>query len=328
MFCWQKAIDNLSHRLSRVSGYLPARRVGLGRQVRLIRGTVRPPYTCQVFPADHCNLTCRDCNHASPALAPRLVDLQRVAADFRRLAPFYRCRTITLLGGEPLLHPDLPGLIRGLREAGVSRHITLATNGTLLDRLGDGTLQLLNAIEISRYPGVGPDATALTDLRRRAAHFQVAVRIYNHERFGRMFAACGTADEALVGRVFRACRIANLCGCHSVHDGYLYKCPQSIYVPRLVAGGPPHDAREDGLPLGSGPGFYRDLVAYFASPQPLKACRYCAGTVGRDRPHALLAPAAWKADLQLPLEAIIDFGKLRAWEAGQDREVPRKPPVA
>ncbi len=318
MFRWQKRFDNLCHRYSWISGYLPARRIGLGREVRMVRGTFRPPYSCQVYPVDHCNLTCLDCNHASPVLPRRFADPRQILEDFRKLFPVYRCRTITLLGGEPLLHPELPAIIANLRKTKVSRYISLVTNGILLDRISDETLDALNLIEISRYPGGGLTTEGLAAFRKRAGEFQTEVRVYRYERFRMTFASLGTADDALVGRVFRACKIANLWGCHVIHDGYLYKCPQGGYVPRIPGCAATHAAEEDGLRLGSGPEFGAALEGFFSSEEPLKACRYCAGTVGRDREHGFCTPSAWAAEHHRPLEEIIDFQKLQACEEGRE----------
>ncbi len=92
-----------------------------GRRIRSLRISV----------IDRCNLRCRYCvpsRHLAPSprqLPPEaLVNIARVAV--RRGVSHVR-----LTGGEPLLRPELPEIIRGLKAAGVA-DVALTTNGVLL----------------------------------------------------------------------------------------------------------------------------------------------------------------------------------------------------
>lgn len=75
-----------------------------------------------------CNLRCRFCDLWS---GKENVPLDRALALFDD-AVAIGTRTVVLTGGEPLLHPELPALIRGARARGLAVNVT--TNGTLLDR--------------------------------------------------------------------------------------------------------------------------------------------------------------------------------------------------
>ena len=85
------------------------------------------PIMAHIIPIRRCNLSCTYCNEYDTFSPP--VPLETMLA---RVAELGRLRTgiITLSGGEPLLHPELDDIIRGIR-----RHATLAgmiTNGYLL----------------------------------------------------------------------------------------------------------------------------------------------------------------------------------------------------
>jgi MoaA/NifB/PqqE/SkfB family radical SAM enzyme len=87
------------------------------------------PVAVHLIPIRRCNLSCTYCNeyddHSPPVPTPDL--LRRID----RLATL-GTGIITLSGGEPLLHPDLDGIIRRIRSHGIIA--TLITNGYLLSR--------------------------------------------------------------------------------------------------------------------------------------------------------------------------------------------------
>jgi MoaA/NifB/PqqE/SkfB family radical SAM enzyme len=82
---------------------------------------------------EHCNLACRFCGYSTSIRRPRAVaDADRVRAFGRVLGEYARTRgrsvSVSWLGGEPLLWPELPALSRQLRHTfGVGVGIT--TNG-------------------------------------------------------------------------------------------------------------------------------------------------------------------------------------------------------
>lgn len=90
----------------------------------------------QFYPTLRCNAACRFCfNRGIPLMA----DVR--PADFRRIASVAASQGIghiDMLGGEPTLHPDLPELIRIVRDHGL--RTTISSNGTrveLLEALSD-----------------------------------------------------------------------------------------------------------------------------------------------------------------------------------------------
>jgi|KBSMisStandDraft_5_1062788.scaffolds.fasta_scaffold165984_1 MoaA/NifB/PqqE/SkfB family radical SAM enzyme len=101
------------------------------------------PIMAHIIPIRRCNLSCKYCNEYDDFSKPVPLDV-----ILRRLQLLGNLKTgvITLSGGEPLLHPDLDEIIRGIRS-----HATLAgmiTNGYLLTadrvrRLNDAGLDYL-----------------------------------------------------------------------------------------------------------------------------------------------------------------------------------------
>jgi cyclic pyranopterin phosphate synthase len=82
---------------------------------------------------DRCNFRCGYCSPGAWAGRANLLDeaeLVRLASLFVRLG----VRKVRLTGGEPLLRPDLLGIVRGLRALPGLTELCLTTNGHLLAR--------------------------------------------------------------------------------------------------------------------------------------------------------------------------------------------------
>jgi MoaA/NifB/PqqE/SkfB family radical SAM enzyme len=125
------------------------RRRTLSRRLReaklLAKGALdtEHPIMAHIIPIRRCNLSCTYCNEYDDFSKPVPLDV-----ILRRLELLGNLKTgvITLSGGEPLLHPELDEIIRGIR-----REATLAgmiTNGYLLTaervrRLNDAGLDYL-----------------------------------------------------------------------------------------------------------------------------------------------------------------------------------------
>jgi len=82
---------------------------------------------------DHCNLNCAGCSHFSPILKPYFIEFDSFRKDLARLKElFSNIKTIRLLGGEPLLHPQIIELLIVARSFFSTSNIFVVTNGTLL----------------------------------------------------------------------------------------------------------------------------------------------------------------------------------------------------
>jgi MoaA/NifB/PqqE/SkfB family radical SAM enzyme len=85
------------------------------------------PLQCSLYVTDQCNLDCHYCTEYDNSVAhPPLADLKRWALKIRDLGT----ERIALVGGEPLMHPDIVALVRYCHELGFSTSLT--TNGFLL----------------------------------------------------------------------------------------------------------------------------------------------------------------------------------------------------
>ncbi len=122
-----------------MSSSFSRRLAGLGSGARFLARAISPynPLLAQVVVTRRCNLACGYCNEYDDFSPP--VPTSDVLAWIDHLAGL-NTASITLTGGEPLLHPDLDRFVRAAR-----RHrmiVTMITNGFRLTR---GWIDRLNA---------------------------------------------------------------------------------------------------------------------------------------------------------------------------------------
>ncbi len=105
---------------------------------------------------DHCNIPCAGCSHFSP-LAPKFfADPDVFDEAIKELGRKIELKRVRLLGGEPLLHPDLERFMVSAREAYPKARIGFATNGLLLNSMTESFWKTAKEygiiFDISRYP--------------------------------------------------------------------------------------------------------------------------------------------------------------------------------
>ncbi|MBN1357115.1 radical SAM protein [bacterium] len=91
------------------------------------------PSDIMVFITTRCNLTCYTCPFTRPSPYSPPAGIPDITLEFFTsvLDRYRRASVVGLVGGEPLLHPDLPAMIR--IAAGRKMSVNVSTNGTLLD---------------------------------------------------------------------------------------------------------------------------------------------------------------------------------------------------
>lgn len=222
-----------------------------------------------VHVVDHCNLGCRGCEHYSPLCEPWFADPEVTKRELARLAElFENIEQIYLLGGEPLLHPDVAAFVRIARAAFPHTRLCLMTNGLLVSRMPDGVWDALAetgaVLLCDDYPVKLPkDAIAEQALIHGVALEWMPPAA---EFFKAPIEPDGTCDP---DRSFTACQW--LSNCAIVRNGRLYACAHIAYADA--------PARRFGLP---------QLV-----PTPQDSIDIFAASTGDDVISFLTAPAPW-----------------------------------
>lgn len=84
---------------------------------------------------DHCNLKCKSCTHFSSLADEFYINIDNFEADMKRVSALSKGEIgqIFLLGGEPLLHPQITEFFPITRNLFRNSEIVVITNGILLN---------------------------------------------------------------------------------------------------------------------------------------------------------------------------------------------------
>lgn len=235
----------------------------------------------------HCNLACAGCSHASPIATHQVANLAEVSRDLAALDTAADVDEVRVVGGEPLLHPDLAGLLKTIRASGVGRTIRVITNGTRLHRAGWEWFDHVDEVYVSVYPGTSIDQEALRELveRGRASGKKVGINKFAYFRpvipLTRL-----TAEETAA--VFETCQVAHAWSCHTVQRGFVYLCPMTVDLPSVQSG--ESLSRCSLAPVET---LAERLSAFLGRSDPLPACASCLGSVGQLVPHRQTNRLTW-----------------------------------
>ncbi|MCA9652301.1 MAG: radical SAM protein [Myxococcales bacterium] len=259
----------------------------LERAHRVVEGRV-VTRSLEAHVVDHCNLRCAECCSLSPLLPPRFESPEALARDLARAAAVLAPAVFKLVGGEPLLHPELLELVHVARRSGIAPRVSLTTNGLLLHRMPDALWQQLDGLTISRYPRPRIPAARVAEIEAKGARFGVRINWKQQDAFVQMSRPHGPADPAETAAVYGRCWLRERC--HLLRDGHFHTCTRPVHLATLHHA----DPRPDGLALeGCTP---EGVLAYLRRETPLAACAHCAGGDAPMVPHRLLSPQDLRRD--------------------------------
>jgi len=236
--------------------------------------------------ARHCNLRCARCDRVSPWMPETFAAVEDFARDFDALSAVMDLDCLVFSGGEPLLHPRLVEFFRLTRERGYARGIVLLTNGVLLHRFTDEMWRLVDAVEITRYPGVHYklDPNEVVDIGLR---HDVTVAVKDTPVFPQSLLNDRIEDDGHVEAIFRGC--SSSVNLHTVYAGRYFRCIRAhTFDERMERSGRPERNPEDGLDLHATRDLMPALAAYLGAERPLAACRYCLADIGHGFAHVQL----------------------------------------
>jgi hypothetical protein len=233
---------------------------------------------------DHCNLTCAECCSLSPLLPAWYASPESIASDLRQAARVLKPGVFKLVGGEPLLHPQLVDVIECVRDTRITPVISVTTNGLKLGDMPDAFWQAVDALTISRYPRPSLPADLVAYVEAQAQHFDVRLNWKVQDSFTTMNREPPGTDIAEAQGIYHDCWIRERC--HMIRDGMFYTCTRPAHFHTLYKG--ELDFRSDGLPLSDDDGMLDALLTYLQRESPLKACLHCHGGSAPVAPHRIM----------------------------------------
>lgn len=297
----ERTVDWVSAKLSKLSGTTRAQRhadVALAASQFEKRIIEHLDYHI----VDHCNLNCASCSTYSPIAKEKYAALESFEKDLSQLRSLIGDKLIRLhlLGGEPLLHPEISSFPAIARRIFPLAQIDVTTNGLLVkkmpaffwDSLRDNSVDL----KLTKYP-INIDYDEIIEYAGERGVFAYSASENPIECFRRI--PLNLKGTASIYSSYLQCPYNN---CPQLRDGKLFLCPACGMSEIL------EDAMsEEGKPrfFNVMPNDYLDIFHAKAESEvfdylsnPIPFCRYC------DMGHAQNIP--WSPSSKLTEEWVDD----------------------
>ena len=187
------------------------------------------PYSLETHLVDHCNLQCKGCSHFAPLVKDKIfTDIEIFKRDFNRIKQlFENVYEIRLMGGEPLLHPELTDFCDFIRNLYPKTKVSIYTNGILLLKMPDEFWKECSRnnilVKITYYP-IG---LKVAEIKQKAKANNVRLKIPRQIKyFFKHLNIDGDSDQKTS---FLNCRL--MFQTPQLRDGKLFPCFFPAYVP-------------------------------------------------------------------------------------------------
>lgn len=233
---------------------------------------------------DHCNLSCAHCCSLSPYLPKWAINPHELERDLAAARRVLSPGTFKLVGGEPLLHPQIDECLSVARQSQIAPVVSVTTNGLLLPRMSPYFWQTVQALTISLYPSPALPSNTLEFIRAQAATHSIPINWKKMDEFVQMDLAAPRTNEAETADIYHDCWLRERC--HIVSRGRFFQCTR-----------PPHFASllknplflDDGVKLDASPALQETILSYLQAPTPLATCSLCQGGHATTSPHRQLS---------------------------------------
>jgi hypothetical protein len=182
----------------------------------------------------HCNLNCKCCNHFSPLVDALYVKPEDFERDFSRLSDLAGRdnENIDLMGGEPLLHPEIARLSAIARKY-FDGPINIVTNGLLLEKMNDDFWEACRENNIQIIVTSYPVKLNHKHIKELAKKYRVAIKfrlqLMNKHTWCRLPKDI-TGSQNITYNI-HLCVVANFC--ISLKDGKLSTCCLPLLIDRF-----------------------------------------------------------------------------------------------
>ncbi len=172
---------------------------------------------------DHCNLNCKSCTNFCPIAEKKSVDPNILERDFKRLSELTNRKCdLSLIGGEPLLHPNIVKIFDLVRKY-FDCDAQMVTNGILLANQPDEFWQSCkkNAVKIvvSVYPIKIDEEKIIAQARRFGVALNALDRTQKASWYKHTWDLSGSQN---IEKTYRKCKWGNVCV--YLEDGKLDPC--------------------------------------------------------------------------------------------------------
>ena len=230
----------------------------------------------EIHAMDSCNLNCKGCLHFSNLYYhDEKPDLNRLIKDVQQLSDNCYILHLRVLGGEPLLNPNLDILLEGLRGVLPDTDIGVVTNGTLIPKQDKKLFQIMKRNEIGFNITLYPPTHKMKD------------EIYtilneNKVSYGSHLAKVNKISKNLMiepnlGVITSHTKCVSK-NCFFLREGKLYKCAPAALINRFY--------ETYGLPvrMNAGINIYDSEIKWEQElsgmyEKPTELCKYCSDSL-------------------------------------------------
>ena len=189
------------------------------------------PLRLELSLVDHCNLNCKGCTHYCPIAPEHYMSTEMLECNLAHLSAVDSdmFRYVYLLGGEPLLHPEINRVMRLVRRYFPHTEIRLLTNGVRVaampDEFWNTCRESGTVISVTVYPvKVDYDAVG-EECRRRGVGYEIF-----RQPDGDKFFSKHTIDDVDPGNRYINFIRCYQAGCLTLREDRIYPCATSAYV--------------------------------------------------------------------------------------------------
>jgi len=235
---------------------------------------LKPVIPCiEVHLADHCNLNCKGCSHFSPFADRIFADIVQYTKDLKQLSRLAsNIRKIRLLGGEPLLNPNITAFVFASRKYFPYSDIQIISNGILLPTMKEEFWQDCQRAKVTIEVNIAPPFFEKQQMWTTIVKSHgIRVRAFRKTEFIDFIDANGSSEEK---ENFKRCR-KRFQLFPMLNEGKIYNCfiPATVHYFNNKYGADIPNAEYVHIhdPQISGWEIMRQIEA------STRACKYCTG---------------------------------------------------
>jgi len=231
----------------------------------------------EISAVEHCNLNCAMCSHFSPIAPKEFISLEQLAQDLKAL---YRLvgdniDGLKVLGGEPLLHPQIAEVIYICKKYFPSKQLLLFTNGLLLDKMPihffDACKKCSAKVIITPYsPSIELSAKWILKLFNLGIKGDLSC---DGQREFHKIPLDSTGSQNINWNWYEKCFLGGYCSL--IQNGKIFPCTTVCKIAHLNSyfGTNYKVTSKDYFDLHNSELTYEDLKEFLKQPIPF--CRYC-----------------------------------------------------
>lgn len=243
----------------------------------LTRIVPRPMIFFNVEVTEHCNLNCVGCGSFSPLADEEYIDVDELERDLARLSSLCEgeMHHINILGGEPLLHPEIIKIMELVRQYFPIGSIRLVTNGILLPKMSREFWECCRNKDITLAPSKYPIRVDYDEIERTAKEFGVKYFYFgNVPEHGGGWIHVVLTESGDRNEVHSFLHCGNANACSILEHGRIYPCPRVAKIKHFNRAFQTDFkvSKRDSIDIYKA-GSLEEIMKFLAHPIPF--CRYC-----------------------------------------------------